>query len=508
MKIAEIFILLLLNIYLSNFAFATTQVANFKISQTTVQLPVITTWLDITDEQGQTIPSISPEQLSLTVGADRAEVKSIKPFADTSEGTGFIFLVDVSKSIKPKDFSQIQSSLNNWIAGLKAHDQAALIGFGSQVNVLQDFTQNKDSLKKTVDKLAPSDNETFLYQGLTKAFELGRRLDAALPKRRVIVVLTDGIDDATGGVTKDEVLAQMHESRIPIYAIGFTLPPLTPAKENGLKELGVLARTSGGHFLKADSMPLADAYNLQKDRIAHSYELEITCTICKAEGQLTRLNINLNVGDRSINDGVDVRLLPQQDHVSKEPIQKAEVEITLQDKLIRLFTDYPYIAWPILGLGLVLIAWFFLYLIRNKRNSHASILQDHNASNAQADVIENNTGSVKKEVAPSLAKFTLSFAVVTGDKPGQVYKIPFNEKVIVGRSSTSDLSINDSEISGKHVEISFTKGVLAIKDLGSTNGTAINGVPIHTVHYLQDGDQILIGRTELRLKGLEDNYAH
>ena len=85
MKIARFFIFLLLNIFVSNFAFATNQVANFRISQAAVQLPVITTWLDITDEQGQSIPSISPEQLSITVGAEKADVKTIKPFAETNE---------------------------------------------------------------------------------------------------------------------------------------------------------------------------------------------------------------------------------------------------------------------------------------------------------------------------------------------------------------------------------------------------------------------------------------
>ena len=52
-------------------------------------------------------------------------------------------------------------------------------------------------------------------------------------------------------------------------------------------------------------------------------------------------------------------------------------------------------------------------------------------------------------------------------------------------------------------QIPMPKGILVIKDLNSTNGTLINGVPIHPLHYLQDGDQILIGRTELRLNGLE-----
>lgn len=83
----------------------------------------------------------------------------------------------------------------------------------------------------------------------------------------------------------------------------------------------------------------------------------------------------------------------------------------------------------------------------------------------------------------------------------------FNDSAVIGRASDCDLRLDDNEISSRHAEIKFDKGILVIKDLNSMNGTLINGVPIHTLHYLQDGDQILIGRTELRLNGLEDNHA-
>lgn len=207
--------------------------------------------------------------------------------------------------------------------------------------MLQDFSANKSALKQQLDTLAPSDKETFFYQGLVQAFELGRRQDATLPKRRVIVVLTDGIDDAAGGVTKEEVLLKMSDNRMPIYAIGFAMPPMTKAKDEGLKELGVLARTSGGHFLKADSMPLADAYALQKQRIVDSYELQLSCPACIADGQLNRLNVTFNADGRTLSDGLDLRLLPSHNVVPKE--------LQAEQK------KFNYIPWAALVIALLLI---------------------------------------------------------------------------------------------------------------------------------------------------------
>ena len=42
-------------------------------------------------------------------------------------------------------------------------------------------------------------------------------------------------------------------------------------------------------------------------------------------------------------------------------------------------------------------------------------------------------------------------------------------------------------------------GRLFLKDLGSTNGTLVNGVPIQGLYPVDDGDRILLGKTELRL---------
>lgn len=480
------------------------EAVSFRTTQASVQLPTITTWLDIADEKGQKIEAVKPEQLSATVGSYAAEIKDVKPFSELNKGTAYIFLVDISKSLKTQHFEQIQAALNTWVGGMQEHDRAALISFGSQVKVLQDFSADKAALKQRVDKLAPSDMETFLYQGLVQAFELGLRQDADLPKRRVIVVLTDGIDDAAGGVTKEEVFLKMSENRIPIYAIGFAMPPLTQDKENGLKELGVLARTSGGHFLKADSMPLTEAYALQKQQIINSYELQLTCDACKAEGQLSRLNVTFNADGRTLSDGLELRLLPQNKAISKD--KQADLDATAKTNAEQQKPPekFNYLPWAALAIALLLTLLVLLRLMSRRKVAREKALQEAAEASLMSESLEQaDVGVGVKQDAPAPAKYSLSFTVVTGSEPGKRFKLGFNDSAVIGRASDCDLSLNDSEISSRHAEIKFDKGILVIKDLNSMNGTLINGVPIHTLHYLQDGDQILIGRTELRLNGLE-----
>ncbi|MDD3654732.1 MAG: FHA domain-containing protein [Desulfotomaculaceae bacterium] len=59
--------------------------------------------------------------------------------------------------------------------------------------------------------------------------------------------------------------------------------------------------------------------------------------------------------------------------------------------------------------------------------------------------------------------------------------------------------MTDKEVSRTHCELSLQRGFINIVDLGSQNGTMVNGVPIIGHYQLQNDDIILVGRTELRL---------
>jgi len=61
----------------------------------------------------------------------------------------------------------------------------------------------------------------------------------------------------------------------------------------------------------------------------------------------------------------------------------------------------------------------------------------------------------------------------------------------------SDVVISDSEVSRRHASITWEKGKPIIRDLGSTNGTFVNGVRITAPQALRDGDTIGLGKVQL-----------
>lgn len=69
----------------------------------------------------------------------------------------------------------------------------------------------------------------------------------------------------------------------------------------------------------------------------------------------------------------------------------------------------------------------------------------------------------------------------------------------IGRLPECDLVLDDAGASRQHARISRTESGFVVTDLGSTNGTLVNGRSIQE-HVLEDGDTITIGETDLQFR--------
>ena len=69
-------------------------------------------------------------------------------------------------------------------------------------------------------------------------------------------------------------------------------------------------------------------------------------------------------------------------------------------------------------------------------------------------------------------------------------------KVVLGRSKDSDVQVEDANVSRRHAELRREGGNWWLVDLGSTNGTELNGKRVQR-SKLADGDTITLGATDL-----------
>lgn len=80
--------------------------------------------------------------------------------------------------------------------------------------------------------------------------------------------------------------------------------------------------------------------------------------------------------------------------------------------------------------------------------------------------------------------------------PRPPLQLPAEGSLLIGRSGECHLRLTDADTSRRHAEIVCRDGTCTLRDLGSTNGTEVNGRPVEQ-HVLRPGDRIGIGASSI-----------
>ena len=97
---------------------------------------------------------------------------------------------------------------------------------------------------------------------------------------------------------------------------------------------------------------------------------------------------------------------------------------------------------------------------------------------------------------PGSGQYVLKF--ISGKYAGGEFALAQNQELIIGRSSDLEMVLIEDMVSRHHAKITTTDNDIFIEDLGSTNGTFVNGEKI-TSCKLKEGDRILIGTSIIKL---------
>src|SRR5437870_3225328 len=96
--------------------------------------------------------------------------------------------------------------------------------------------------------------------------------------------------------------------------------------------------------------------------------------------------------------------------------------------------------------------------------------------------------------------------VVRGRSSSEALKL-VDGVTTVGRRDDCQIRIKSSQVSRRHCELFEKKGMLLVKDLGSANGTFVNGQKVEGQRVLEVGDELTIGPVKLRVSKVEEQGA-
>ncbi len=391
-------------------------------------------------------PAFKPGQLTLEV-ADRKiklERDDIKKYPAEGQKTALLAMFDVSDPRR----NMTTTGLYPKIVGALTKDRPGHLVFG-----VATFAQSLDVAfpLQSLSATSPLDNMPFSAIGAST--ELNRATLAALEKladeradRKVLVVVSDGKGEDTA-YTLADVIAKARELRIPIVTVGVAE---RPSETPSLQSLRLLAEQSGGLFFDASNKEVPSDFR-------------------------SRLLALVELGGRVVFDGrtfygkkqVTISLTD----AGKRTI-KAKTEFDFPDMRGRQekIQDFIKVYWWMFVVGALALTAVIFGALRYRRMRYERALQNR-----------------------VVAEFR---ALDDGETRYEVRKAA----VTLGRSEQNDIVITNSSVSGRHAELHRTReGRYRLSDLGSTNGTLVNGSRITAID-LNDGDLVEIAEIRLQFK--------
>ncbi len=481
--------------------------AEVRVVQSVVKLPQVITYVNVLDGAGAPIQDLASPQVIATLAGNPLDIKAIEPVR-RDDPIAYVFLVDVSKSLKPAQFDALREVLRSWLTDLGPNDRATILTFGSSVEKLTDFTGDLAVLRSKLADLAPADGSTMLYQALKRGLDTARRVDQGLPGRRAVVLLSDGMDDEVGSATREEVLADLKRDPIPIYAVVYD-GGVAKKREKALKDIGMVVRSSGGSIVLPSRQDLETGAVMARRAIHGGIRLTGECPSCVADNSTGHLDLVLGVGKHRLSAvGIDVRMIaaPASPKAAQEVIPaKVQPEPQWYEN---------WVIWAVVGGVFVLAGGGLTWWLMSRRSQAAPAPGPIPAANQALPVsMVVNTGRQTPSLnlgatipvgpgmapAPQVPPLRLGLIPVGRSEmpPAQVDLI---DRVVIGRAAGSGVRVPDATASGTHCALIRAGERVQIEDLESNNGTWVNGVRVQGRQNLSVGDVITVGKTELRFR--------
>ena len=190
------------------------------------------------------------------------------------------------------------------------------------------------------------------------------------------------------------------------------------------------------------------------------------------------------------------------DSMEKNPLEESSYTFK------RAITAGDVLPFAAGGVLLVILVVVLVLLARRKKPEAAPApapqpQQVHHDYNYQVQHVEIAPGMEIHSPGADGALAKVRFEITSGAQKGQSFETQICKSAIWGRSrEMCDVCLDDHRISRQHCVLELADGVVRITDLGSQNGTYVNGIRIQQPRALEKGDTLQLGNTMLRVSAI------
>jgi len=233
------------------------------------------------DRRGRLVPDLAATEVEVK---DQGKPVPFERFRRAGPPLDVALVFDTSNSMQGERLSDAQRAALAFLDALPPQDQVVVLDFGEDVRISAPLSGDRDAARNAVRRFAAAGG-TALYDAIyeaAKALVTGRS-----EARRVMVVLSDGRDEASSGLepgsfhTLDEAVRQAHLKDAALFTLGVGSALKRDTDFTGRmtteEVLTRLATSTGGRYLAVErSRSLAEAYRDVLEELRQRYDLAFT----------------------------------------------------------------------------------------------------------------------------------------------------------------------------------------------------------------------------------------
>jgi len=473
-----------------------------NVETDTSKFPELIAQFDLVDANGERIEALASKNIHIIENGQEISGQ-LKPWP-SKQGLACILIVDTSGSMSEL-LPEIKDALADFIDYLGERDRTSLIVFNDTVKTVVPFTADKEKLLQELRSLRISGRTTELYYAVYKGLEAMQ--SPGLPDRKVVLVISDGKDEGTA-YTLDDCIGAANESRVDVLGLG-----IAAKQPTFLLNLQRLAEMTGGIYLRVDKgQSWKEKIGLIRRQLAARWIFDWRSTL-PGDGRSHQVQVRVNMGGYTFNKELLLQIPQWED--------PAEVNL------------HRWILFGSIAIGVLLLGGLIYWLIRRGRKNRRELetkLDGIQQAQSDAQIIlaenlaqqtsriedlakmqstqEHRTAPVPPAQRTKRKTEYMSSAAIGGGTPiayssaylfiqegplsGSTLPLP-GGLITLGREDDNRIVLDHPKVSLHHASIRNENGIYWLEDVGSTNGTHINGQRLSAPVALADGMEIRLG---------------
>jgi Ca-activated chloride channel family protein len=257
-------------------------------------IELVTLHVTVTDRRQRYVTGITENEFRIYEDGRRQELKYFSP---SGLPLALTLMLDTSASMRHA-LPRVRDGAADLIRHLAPDDMASIVTFADSFKVLKDLTGDKRALLAALTRLEQGES-TRLYSAVYIALKEIRKApaitDAGAPRRRAIVLMSDG-DDSSSTIRFDELMDQAVRANTVIYAVRLGRRYMgDDATNRAAFELRRMCELTGGRaFFPVQSYELPDIYREIIAELSSQYALAYESSDVRRDGRFRNLSVQVD----------------------------------------------------------------------------------------------------------------------------------------------------------------------------------------------------------------------